>query len=234
MANPEALASTIDDLVADLTPVKRLQPPVIRASLWLALVAALGALLASFADLPAIAHRLMGAPDMWLAVAGSALTAILGAVAVFELGLPDRRPLWALLPAPGLLLWIGASGIGCLRTWIVPETHDPSLGEARICFVFIVAVSVPLSLLMIVMIRRACPLRPNLTAAVGGLASAAGAATLLNFFHPYDAAATDLAVHVLAVACVIAANQILGGRLLAPAGRVPGSRAAMSHPPRGT
>jgi len=37
----------------------------------------------------------------------------------------------------------------------------------------------------------------------------------LNFFHPYDAAATDLAVHAIAVAGVILANQMLGGRILA-------------------
>ena len=216
MSNSESLDAMIHDLGADLTPVKRLRSPVVRAAMWLALVAALGGVLAAFADLPAIGHRLMGAPDMWLAVLGSALTAILGAVAVFELSVPDRKPLWALLPVPGLLLWIGASGFGCLRTWIIPETHDALIDEARTCFLFIIAVSVPLSLLMIAMVRRACPLHPNLTAAVGGIASAAGAATLLNFFHPYDAAATDLVVHVIAVVVVIGANQAFGGRLLGP------------------
>jgi hypothetical protein len=54
-----------------------------------------------------------------------------------------------------------------------------------------------------------------LTAAIAGLAAAAAAATLLNFFHPYDAAATDLMVHVLAVALVIVANRAFSGRLLA-------------------
>jgi CheY-like chemotaxis protein len=55
----------------------------------------------------------------------------------------------------------------------------------------------------------------QLTALIAGLASAAAAATLLNFFHPFDAAATDLAVHVFAVAIVIGANRALSGRLLA-------------------
>jgi hypothetical protein len=57
-------------------------------------------------------------------------------------------------------------------------------------------------------------LRPNLTAIIGGLACASAAATLLNFIHPYDAAATDLAVHALAILIVILANTILGGRIL--------------------
>ncbi|HEX4767322.1 MAG TPA: NrsF family protein [Lichenihabitans sp.] len=215
MSNLDTIDHMIDRLGTDLKPVRRLRPPGVRALLWLAGVAALAGVLASFADLPAIAHRLMGAPDMWLAVLGSTLTAILGAAAVFHLSVPGRSPWWALLPVPSLLLWVGASGMGCLRTWLVPGTHDASMGEVRICLVFIVAVSIPLSALMVVMIRRACPLRPNLTAATGGLAIAAGAASLLNFFHPYDASATDLAVHLLAVAIVVFLNQLVARWALA-------------------
>jgi hypothetical protein len=44
------------------------------------------------------------------------------------------------------------------------------------------------------------------------LAVAAASATLLNLFHPYDAAATDLTVHAAAVAIVILANQLLAYR----------------------
>ena len=96
------------------------------------------------------------------------------------------------------------------------------MGEARDCFVFIVALSIPLSALLFVMLRRAYPLYLGLTAAIAGLAVAAAAATLLNFFHPFDAAATDLAVHAVAVAIVIAVSSALTGRIFgrhsAPAG----------------
>lgn len=64
------------------------------------------------------------------------------------------------------------------------------------------------------MLRRGFSLRPNLTAIIGDLACASAAATLLNFIHPYDAAATDLAVHAFAVAIVILANTLFGGRIL--------------------
>ena len=80
---------------------------------------------------------------------------------------------------------------------------------------FIVFLSVPLSALLLLMLRRAYPLYPGLMATIGGLSVAAAAATLLNFFHPYDAAATDLVVHVVAVALVVAANRLLGGRIFA-------------------
>lgn len=213
--NGSAHERLIGGLAADLAPVQRLRPPTVRALGWLAVVAAIAVGLAMIADLPALEHRLMGAPDMWLAVAGSTATAILAAFAAFQLSLPDAPRAWAALPLPAALLWIGASGAGCLRTWLVPETHVADLSEARDCLMFIVGLSVPLSALLIVMLRRACSLQPGLTAAIAGLAAAAAAATLLNFFHPYDAAATDLAVHAGAVALVIVANRVLSGRLLA-------------------
>ena len=205
----------IRDLTADLTPVRRLASPAVRALGWLSVVGAAAVALAAFADLSTLWHRLAGATDMWAAVVGSAATAVLAAIAAFELSMPDARRTWALLPLPAALLWIVASGLGCLRTWLAPETHVADLGEARDCLLFIIALSMPLSALLILMLRRACSLQPGLTAAIGGLAVAAAAATLLNFFHPFDAAATDLAVHTGAVALVIAANRALSGQLLA-------------------
>lgn len=213
--NGSAHERLIDDLAANLVPVRRLRPPTVRALGWLAVVAATAVVLALIADLPSLGRRLTAVPDMWLAVAGSAGTAILAAFAVFQLSLPDAPRAWAILPLPAALLWIVASGVGCLRAWLLPGTHAAELGETRDCLIFIVGLSVPLSGLLIVMLRRACPLQPGLTAVIAGLAAAAAAATLLNFFHPFDAAATDLAVHVAAVGLVIAANRALSGRLLA-------------------
>jgi hypothetical protein len=201
-------------LIADLKPVRRLPPPGRRTLLWLALVAALAFILAAVADRPAVAARLTAAPDMWLSAAGSALTMVLAAVAAFQLSLPDRSQRWALLPLPAALLWVGASGAGCLRTWLVLGTHAAVLDDSKDCLVFILALSVPLSVLLLGMLRRGHTLRPGLTAAVAGLASAAAAATLLVLFHPYDASATDVAVHVFAVALVIIANRAYGGRML--------------------
>jgi hypothetical protein len=212
-ANSSSHERLIHDLVTDLTPVRRLRPPSVRALAWLAVVATTAVALGLIADLPALRHRLIATPDMWLAVIGSGATAILAAFAAFQLCLPDARRAWALLPLPAALLWIIASGVGCLRAWFVPGTHVAELSEARDCLIFIIGLSVPLSVLLIMMLRRACPLHPGLTALVAGLSSAAAAATLLNFFHPFDAAATDLAVHVFAVAVVTMANVAFSGRL---------------------
>ena len=204
----------IDDMVADLKPRRRLSSPWLRAAAWLAVVLAVAVVLASLVDMTPVRHRLMAVPDLWLAVLGSTATALLASAAVFQLGLPDRSAAWAFLPIPGLALWIGASGVGCARTWIVPGTHDASWLETGRCISFIIGLSVPLSLVTIAMLRRGFAFYPALTGSVAGLAVAAAAATLLNFFHPYDAALDDLLVHAAAVALVIGANRIFGDALL--------------------
>ena len=205
----------IRDLAADLQPVRRLPRPLFRALAWFAVLVALTIALAAFSDLDAVWQRISSAPDLWLAVIGSTMTAILAAIAVFELSLPDAPRAWAVLPLPAALFWVGARGFGCLRGWVAPQSHVAVMSEARDCLMFIVFLSVPLSALLLLMLRRAYPLYPGLTATIGGLSVAAAAATLLNFFHPYDAAATDLVVHLVAVALVVAANRLLGGRIFA-------------------
>jgi len=209
--------SLIRGLASDLKPVRRLPRPMLRAFGWLGIVCVVALGLAVFSDLPAIRERIAEAPDLWLAVLGSTATAVLAAIAAFQLSLPDAPRAWAWLPLPGVILWIGASSFGCLRTFVVPAEHAARLDETRDCIVFIIALSVPLSALMFAMLRRGCPLEPGLTAATGGLAVAAAAATLLNFFHPFDATATDLAVHAIAVALVVIVDRMVGNRILSAA-----------------
>jgi hypothetical protein len=204
----------IGALAADLVPVRRLPPPALRALLWLVLVAAIAAVLAMFSDVGAMWQRLTASADMSLAALGSMATAATAALAAFALNLPDRSRAWALLPLPAAALWIAASGLGCLRADVLPGTHVATIGETRDCLLFIVGLSLPLSAALFVMLRRGYSLAPPLTAAMAGLAAAAAAAALLNFFHPLDAAATDLAVHGVALALVVVAARALGGRAL--------------------
>jgi len=215
MAPPNSADDLIRHLTADLAPVRRLPPPTMRALLWLGVVAATALALIAFSDVTAVMRRLAAAPDMWLAALGSASTTIFAAIAAFQLSVPDRSRAWALLPLPSALVWIVAAGAGCLRSWLLPEAHAASMNEEKDCLLFIVGLSVPLSALLIMMLRRAFPLDPGLTAVMAGLAAAAAAATLLLLFHPFDASATDLTVHTFAVALVVTANRFLGRRSFA-------------------
>lgn len=216
MSDPRNHQALIDALGAELVPVRRLPPPWRRAAGWLLVVAAIAAVLFARYGAGGMLHRWSGAPDLAWAGIGAVLTAITAAWAAFSLGVPGRSPRWALLPLPAALLWIGASGLGCLREWIVPDTSVAGPHQAGGCLFFIVSFSVPLSALLIWLLRRACPLRPMLTAVLIGLASAAASASLLEICHEFDAAATDLLMHALAVAIVIGVNAAMGGRLLQP------------------
>src|SRR4051794_40922082 len=102
----------IQGLASDLRPVRPLPAPGKRAVIWLGFVVVAGLLLSLIADLPAFTHRLMASPDMWMAMTGSALTAVLAAIAAFKLSMPDSPKAWAWLPLPAVLLWIFASGLG--------------------------------------------------------------------------------------------------------------------------
>lgn len=203
----------MDDLAGGLDPVRRLAAPSLRALGWFAAAAGLGLVLLPLADLDALRLR-MAASDLRLAALGAVLTALTAAIAAFQTSVPGRGPAWALLPVGPATLWIGASGAGCLRDWGVPGAEASDAQAVGGCLLFLAAFSLPLSLGLILMLRRACPLRPNLTASLGGLAAAAAAAALLVPFHPHDATATDLLGHLVVVGLVVGANILAGGRLL--------------------
>jgi hypothetical protein len=216
MSNATRHDALIDALGAELTPVRRLLPPWRRALSWLAIVVVLAAvLLARYGD-STMLHRWQAAPDLCVAAVGAVITAITAALASFLLAVPGRSTHWAWLPVPSALLWIGASGLGCLRAHI-PGMPVMSMHGANDCLIFIVSFSLPLSAVMIWLLRRACPLRPVLTAVTVGLASAAASASLLEICHNFDATASDLVMHALAVAIVVGANAAMGGRLLSKA-----------------
>ena len=204
----------VRELAADLTPVSHLASPLVRVLIWLALVVGIAAGLAESQDLQPLLRRFAGSFDLCASAFGSLLTAVLACVAAFQLSLPDRKPDWVLLPLPAAALWIGASATDCLRSWTVISAGSLALGGTDHCLLFILGVSMPLSILFVLMLRSGYSLRPNLTSIAYGLASGAAAATLLNFIHVHDATASDLAIHAFAVGAVILANRIFGIRFL--------------------
>lgn len=211
MAHVPSHDSLIRALGTELVPVRRLRSPLQRAMGWTVLLAAL---LARHYGLTPMLTRWAGAPDLAWAGLGAALTAVVAGWVAFSLGVPGRSVRRAWLVLPPALLWIGASGLGCLREWVAPDTGVATLAQTHGCVEFILVLSLPLSALMVWLLRRAYPLRPVLTAVMIGLASAAASASLLEICHEFDAAATDLAMHALAVGLVIGANALCGGRLL--------------------
>jgi hypothetical protein len=173
---------------------------------WLGAAALFGAALAVFGSRPSIAQGAPGGALTWLGLGAAAITAGAAALTALRLSLPERAGNWALLPLPALTAWAGASGLGCFAARGTPEAWGETPAEAAECLAFLLGVSLPLSALMLVMLRRARPLRPRLALALGGVASAAAAAVLLSLAHPHPSTALDLAVHALALGGVVALN----------------------------
>ncbi len=204
----------IAELAGGLQPVSRLRSPAVRALQWLAVIAVLGTVaIVRYADLGVFLHRI-ASPRVAVECVGTALTAITAILAAFELSVPGRSIRWALLPAGPFLLWLGASGLGCLANGIGGDAR-----ESLHCFVFIAAVSVPLAASLLWMLRRARPIAPLPVAAVGALGAAATAAFLLEFFHPFDVTVIDLALHLAAVVLVVAVLSLWRRPLLDVEGR---------------
>jgi hypothetical protein len=202
----------IESLGAKLTPVQPLRAPMLRGLGWLAVVAVLALLvILRYANLSVFMHR-MEVPRIALECIGSLLTAISAILVAFELSVPGRSARWAWLPLPPLLLWLAASGMGCLENGLgLRAVH----AQSAHCFMFIAGVSAPLSVALFWMLRRAHPIAPLPVASFGALGVAAAAATLLQFFHPFDITALDLGFHVAAVGFVVFIGAALRRPLLA-------------------
>jgi hypothetical protein len=201
----------IESLAADAKPVRRLRPPLARATAWLAaFVAVVGFVAFVTGAWPAMIARL---ENMRFAVEMTAtfVTALAAVIASFYLSLPDRSRFWMLLPLPPLLLWLASSGYGCYQNWIAYGPQGWRLGRSTDCFVFIITMSIPVAIGLYLALRRALPLDPLRVMAMGGLGVAALAATTLQFYHPFDVTVVDLTVHVVAVLIVIAV-MMAGGR----------------------
>jgi hypothetical protein len=182
----------IGTLAANLKPVRRLQPPVARASSWLLLAALILTLLTISQGIrPDLAQRLRD-PAFTVSLAAPLLTGVFAAIAAFELSLPDRSRHWVLLPLPALLLWLSNIGYQCLVEWISIGPQGLMPGEAARCLATVVLSGLPLSLALLVMLRAAAPLRPLPVALTAGLAVAGVTSTALSLFHVLDATALIL------------------------------------------
>jgi hypothetical protein len=216
----ERTEQLIERLAAEVRPVHRLRPPLYRGGLWLLAVAVLtGGAIAAFADWYVFAERARD-PRLVVEMVGTLAAGIAAIVAAFELSLPDRSRRWLLLPLPPLMLWLASSGYGCYRQWLIVGPSGWELGESAHCLRFILGVSLPLGVSLLITLRRAMPLSPLPVGAAGGLGVGALAAFSLQFFHPFDVTVTDLAVHAVAVAIVVslatAAQRLAAREGLAP------------------
>ena len=202
----------IDALAHDLTPVRRLRPPLQRAAGWVLVAAAVVALLGVAHGVRSDLAQQLARPAYLVVIAASLGTGVLAAVASFFVSLPDRSWRWALLPLPALLLWIASIGYQCLTQWVSVDAAGVQPGETLRCFATVVLTSLPLSLALAIMLRHTA-LRPLAVTTTSGLAVAGFAATALWLFHPLDASIMVLVWSVSTMALAVAAAAVVARRL---------------------
>lgn len=177
----------IEALAASAAPVRRLRSPFVRAGFWLLLAAAILILFGIAHGVRTHLMERLQEPPFAVSMLASLLTGVLAALAAFMVSLPDRSRLWLLLPLPSLAVWLSTIGYGCLTKWVSIGPDGIRPGAALECFATLVLISMPLSLVMLVMLRYAATIRPMAVTMSGSLAVAAITATALALFHELDA-----------------------------------------------
>ncbi|WP_214477321.1 NrsF family protein [Mesorhizobium sp. dw_380] len=180
-----------DDLIvalaANMRPVRRLRPPLLRATGFLLLAALILVMIAAAHGWrPGLSVRLTEI-RFALSLAGAVLTGILGAVAAFFVSLPGRSRHWLWLPFPALALWLVSIGYQCLSFWTPMLPDGASPGETASCIATLGLTSLPLSLAMGLMLRHAASFNPAPVIFAASLSVAGITAAALTLFHPLDA-----------------------------------------------
>jgi hypothetical protein len=205
----------IASLTAHALPVRRLRPPLVRASGWLMLALLVLVLLGVSHGLRPDFVKQLDDRTYVVSIVASLFTGVLATLAAFMLSLPDRSRLYALLPLPSLLVWMLTLSIGCLTDWVAVNPDGLGMGEAVSCFATLVLTSLPLSLALLVMLRHTARLSPVTVIWMGGLAVGALTASALALFHPIDATVMILMWNLGVAALIVLFARIFGQRMLA-------------------
>ncbi|XUM20063.1 NrsF family protein [Bradyrhizobium oligotrophicum S58] len=203
----------IESLAANMTSVRRLRPPLLRAACWLLLAALVVALLAVSQGVRSDLMQRLLDPAFAAGIAGAVMTGVLAAVAAFLVSLPDRSRSWLLLPAPAAAIWLSNIGYQCLMPWISLGPNGVGVGEATRCLATLVLTSLPLSLAMLVMLRYAAPLRPTAVTLMGSLSVAAITAAALSLFHAGDATLMIIMFNFGTAAMFVGLGGLFGRRM---------------------
>ncbi len=207
-----------DELIQRLAqasdPVSRLQAPVIRMAIWLALAVPYVALVVLVMSLRGDLIAKLADPTYLVEQAAALTTGIAASLAAFASIVPgfDRRLL--LLPVFPFAVWLGSLGMGCLETWFQIGPAGLSLQPDWYCFPAIILVGLVPTVAMAVMLRRGAPLTPHLSAALGGLAAAGLGNFGLRLFHPQYASVMVLVWQMGTVFVLTAVAGWAGGFLL--------------------
>jgi hypothetical protein len=210
--------SNIEKLIGSLseaaTPVRPLRHPLLRAALWLVFAMSV---IVGLAYIKGIHHDLglrFSRREFELEWIASVLTGFGATLAAFYVSMPDRSPWWSILPVPGLAMWLFATGYGCYADWIRLGPNGFILGTSFECLGFIALSTIPLSAVLLYLLRYAAPVRPVLTTILATFSVAALGGAGQSLTHHFDTTLMILAWHAGTTALLLGLARLLGPRYL--------------------
>lgn len=222
MADTHAL---IDQLAGRVHAVRPLASPLKRTLFWtVSALTLIAVVAASFGLRPGIWAALAqpAATIEWL---GSVLTGVFAAYAVFQISVPGRSPSWAWLPVLPAALWLGGLGLGCLHDFAEQGMSAFAFqASGAACTRAIAAMSLPLGLAMVIMVRHAGVVRPAPTAMLAALSAAALSSAGVSLFHGGENSLMVLLWHASAVLLLSLACLFAGGKLFSWIGHTSNSK----------
>lgn len=190
----------IEQLAARGGAVRPIASPLLRTCAWLAVACGLIAVVVAIYGLRPGLRAALATPAGGLEFGASVVTGIVAAYAAFQVSVPGRSPLWAWLPLPFALAWLGALGMGCLADVVRLGTEAFAFrSEVRECALAISLISLPLVLVMLLMVRHAGVVRPGASAWLAMLSAAALSSAGVGLFHQGESAWMVVVWHVGAV-----------------------------------
>jgi hypothetical protein len=212
----------IERLAGGAVAVKPIASPLQRTAIWTLVAAALIALVSTSFGVRPHLWKTMTSPGEAIEFVASVLTGLCAAYAAFQVSVPGRPASWAWLPVVPLAVWLGGIGVGCigdLETMGLAalgfETHSGECARA------ILAMSLPLGLVLVLMVRHAGVVRPGPTAMLAALSAAALSSAGVSLFHTGETSLMSLVWHGGMVAAISLASLAAGERVFAWIGYAP-------------
>ncbi len=210
----------IERLAGRAQAVRPLASPFKRTLVWAALAFVVIASVAASFGLRAGLWNALSQPAQGAEWLGSVLTGLFAAYAAFQISVPGRSPSWAWLPVLPMTLWLSGLGMGCIQDFAAQGAaafaFETETGE---CARAIAAMSFPLGLVMLVMVRHAGVVRPAPTAMLAMLAAAALSSAGVSLFHAGESSLMVLLWHFGAVLALSFACLLLGEKMFSWIGR---------------
>jgi len=212
----------IERLAGRAQPVTPIGSPMKRTLAWAVIAAILIALVSTSFGVRPHLWKTMTSPGEAIEFIASVLTGLCAAYAAFQVSVPGRSGSWAWLPALPLALWLGGIGVGCAGDFeamgLAAFGFESHSGE---CARAILAMSLPLGLVMVLMVRHAGVVRPAPTAMLAALSAAALSSAGVSLFHNGETSLMSLLWHGGVVAILSLASLAAGERLFAWIGYAP-------------